>query len=501
MPQTTEFRLGVDGVAAFEFSDGTTKNVDLANLGAGGTVDAASMSAALSATDIAGRATFRSSGFITTHMGLVANEASMLTLANVFQGNTVKRTDTNTDWRCDALPSSTLSNWRNLGTGSGTGTTNLTLTQTASEVTVVSDTGTDATIPTATSSNAGVMSAAQVTALAGKQSAISSGTSKLLSAPATNGADPVQITLGTNLSLSGTTLNATGGSTTVVNDLTTGGTTSALSAEQGKTLKTLVDSKAEYHAAAAETQAVILTAGAHADRRVDINSATPVAVTWNVGHGMSAGASGRLMQVSTGAITVSAGTGTVDRSPNVDAGALSTTGVGSWIDWEYMGGDLLRVTGIGKAVPVAGAYAMPVPVADVSSGAAGVDVVLGDVMLPALGANAEVECWLEFDGTGTGGRIWKLKLDGVGTAGTLLTLSSITNSVGRIRLGFRNQNSTSIQAGQNSNVISGVGYGASGTVYTGAVDTSVPKRLTLILSKNTPADVVNFKGARFMVYQ
>ena len=153
MPQTTEFRLGVDGVAAFEFSDGTTKNVDLANISA-----------------------------------------------------------------------------------SGGGSTNLTLTQTANDVTVVSDTGTDATIPTATSSNAGVMSAAQVTALAGKQSAISSGTSKLLSAPATNGADPVQITLGTNLSLSGTTLNATGGSTTVVNDLTTGGTTSALSAEQGLSL-------------------------------------------------------------------------------------------------------------------------------------------------------------------------------------------------------------------------------------------------------------------------
>jgi hypothetical protein len=127
MPQTTEFKLGVDGVAAFEFSDGTTKTVDLANV-----------------------------------------------------------------------------------SGGGGGSTNLTLTQTATDVTVVSDTGTDATIPAATSSNAGVMSAAQVTALAGKQSAIPSGTSKLLAAPATNGADPVQITLGTNLSLSGTTLNATG---------------------------------------------------------------------------------------------------------------------------------------------------------------------------------------------------------------------------------------------------------------------------------------------------
>jgi hypothetical protein len=205
MPQTTEFRLGIDGVAAFEFSDGTTKDVDLANLSGGG----------------------------------------------------------------------------------GSGSTNLSLTQTASNVTVVSDTGADATIPAATTSNAGVMAAAdkvkldaqpatpvtsvaartgavvltktdvglanvdntsdaskpvstaQATAIAAKQDQIASGTAKLLSAPATTGGAPVQITLGTNLSLSGNTLNAAGGgSAPIVNDLTTGGTTSALSAEMGKVLQT-----------------------------------------------------------------------------------------------------------------------------------------------------------------------------------------------------------------------------------------------------------------------
>lgn len=42
-----------------------------------------------------------------------------------------------------------------------------------------------------------------------------------------------------------------GGSTVVINDLTTGGTTAALSAEQGKTLKTQVDAKADAAATAA----------------------------------------------------------------------------------------------------------------------------------------------------------------------------------------------------------------------------------------------------------
>jgi hypothetical protein len=55
-------------------------------------------------------------------------------------------------------------------TQSGGSATNLSTTQTATSVTVNSDTGTDATIPTADGTNAGVMSAAQQTKLAGIES-------------------------------------------------------------------------------------------------------------------------------------------------------------------------------------------------------------------------------------------------------------------------------------------------------------------------------------------
>jgi hypothetical protein len=240
---TTEFRLGVDGVATVELSDGSTKTVDLANIsGGGGSVDVTAMSAALNATDIAGRAAFREAGRVSTFAGTVADTNALVAISNPLRLGDVVQVGSGVsanDYRLIALPTSVLGNWRNLGVSAGSGATNLTLTQTASDVTVVSDTGTDAIIPAATSTNAGVMSSAQVTALAGKQDAIALGTNKLLLAPTTLGGAPGQITLGTNLSLSGSTLNATGsGSTPIVNDLTTGGTTSALSAEMGKVLQT-----------------------------------------------------------------------------------------------------------------------------------------------------------------------------------------------------------------------------------------------------------------------
>lgn len=80
------------------------------------------MAAALSGTNAAGRADFRAAGSISTHAGPVANEAAMLSITVPIRvGDTVKRLDTGTDWRCDALPSSTLANWRNLGAATGPG--------------------------------------------------------------------------------------------------------------------------------------------------------------------------------------------------------------------------------------------------------------------------------------------------------------------------------------------------------------------------------------------
>lgn len=89
-----------------------------------------------------------------------------------------------------------------------TGATNLAATVSSTGVTVASDTGNDAVIPLADTTNAGAMAPAQVTKLAGL----------------------------TQVS--------------VVNDLTTGGAAAALSAEQGKSLKVSVDAAAAAAAAA-----------------------------------------------------------------------------------------------------------------------------------------------------------------------------------------------------------------------------------------------------------
>lgn len=81
----------------------------------------AAVSSVLTATDAAGRANFRNAAYISSHLGAVGSEASMLSLPNVRVGDTLRRTDLtpNVDFRCDALPSSTPANWRNLGaTGS-----------------------------------------------------------------------------------------------------------------------------------------------------------------------------------------------------------------------------------------------------------------------------------------------------------------------------------------------------------------------------------------------
>ena len=407
MPQTTEFRLGVDGVAAFEFSDGTTKNVDLANVSAGATVDAATMSSALAATDVAGRANFRNSGFISTHVGVTASTSTLVTLTNVRIGDTVKVTATSTDWRLDALPASTLSNWRNLGTS--------------------------------------------------------------------------------------------GSSVTVVDDLTTGGTTSALSAEQGKILQS---TKSTYNAPAIVNSSSSFTAALYADRRSDVNSATQVTLTFNTGHGFTTGQCGRFVQTGSAPVVIVQGTGTLSRSPNVATGPISTTTIGSWIDWEYIGSDTLLITQIGVSTVSTGltsAFAMPIPVADVGSNSTAETVVF-ETTVPALGPNSEVDIWIMWDGTGSGNKSWRLKIGGTTTGGTTIQNSIATSLAGRIRLGFRNQNSTASQVGGNVSIPTGVGTTTSSNV-TSAVETSGGIRVALILLKSTAADVVNFQGGRMVVYQ
>lgn len=78
------------------------------------------VSTAQAAADAAVLATANSNmAAIPTHLGAVANQAGMLAVSGAVVGDTVLRTDTGTDWRLDALPASTLANWRDLGASSG----------------------------------------------------------------------------------------------------------------------------------------------------------------------------------------------------------------------------------------------------------------------------------------------------------------------------------------------------------------------------------------------
>lgn len=56
-----------------------------------------------------------------SYLGTVADEAAMLALSGVSVGSVCYRTDTGTEWRCIALPSSSLGNWREGAAGSGGG--------------------------------------------------------------------------------------------------------------------------------------------------------------------------------------------------------------------------------------------------------------------------------------------------------------------------------------------------------------------------------------------
>lgn len=80
--------------------------------------------------------------------------------------------------------------------GTGAGATNITVSETASTVALASSTGSGATIPAATASNAGVMTAADRVTLSGL------GTASAQNVPVTGNAAPGQIVLGSDTRLS-----------------------------------------------------------------------------------------------------------------------------------------------------------------------------------------------------------------------------------------------------------------------------------------------------------
>ena len=440
MPQTTEFRLGVDGVAAFEFSDGTTKNVDLANV-----------------------------------------------------------------------------------SGGGSGSTNLTLTQTANDVTVVSDTGTDATIPTATSSNAGVMSAAQVTELAGKQSAIPSGTSKLLGAPATNGGNPVQITLGTNLSLSGTTLNATGGSsTTIVNDLTTGGTTSALSAEMGKLLQNTKSAAINASpvvptGVTSLTRTAVTTSGSEAptgyyNRPLISDHSVTVDVA-----GAVAGDALMVLNSSGSSITLTA-SATVVTIPAGKTGEVAYDGA-SWINPAQVGSSYTDAQALAASVlagalgtdttkapthsavtaaiaGVSGVRIIKVPeVLDAGSGVT-TETIVWEGLLSSLTGGTEIDFPIKTSGSGTGAKSVNIRVGGTaGVAdGTSAWSYSDTNTVRRLMPSLRLSIDRTSILGTSSSLAGSFGSTTTAHPLITGLTPGADIRIKITTSKGTASDVVNFYG-------
>lgn len=254
---------------------------------------------------------------------------------------------------------------------------------------------------------------------------------------------------------------------------------------------------AQYLAVRDEAASFVLTAANHANR--DTHVSAVATVTWNTGHGMTKGDAGVIYQTGAGAVTISAGTGTVTLSPRVSSAA--TTADGSWLSWTYLGGDELLIVDRGVAVAAGGIslLASPIPVADVGSGSVAETLVF-ETTMPAMGANAEVEVWMRWDGSGAGNKTWRLKLGSTGTGGSLIHGLTLTQYAGRLVLGFRNQNSASSQVGGNTALSSGFG-GTTAANTTTAVDLSSPTRLALILIKATGADVVNFQGAQVKVIQ
>lgn len=105
-------------------------------------------------------------GVTRKYWGAVANQAAMVALAAVV-GDWCTRTDLSGQvFELTVLPASSAGNWIAYP-ASGGGATNITFTRDATTVTVLSDTGTDAILPAADGTNAGVMTSAMQVKLAG----------------------------------------------------------------------------------------------------------------------------------------------------------------------------------------------------------------------------------------------------------------------------------------------------------------------------------------------
>ena len=281
MADVAETRFGLDGKVTFELSDGSLKSVDLANLGgaAGAGVTNISFTRDASTVKIESdtgndatvpEATSTLAGVMSaaqaaklaaqsdTPVLTVAGKTGTVTLtgADVGLGNVNNTTDANKP--VSTLQQLALNQKQNTLTGTGD-VPGLTTTLAGKQATLTTYTEVPGLTVALNAKQATLTGVADVpnlqAALDQKQGLIAAGTGKLLSPGATNGAAPVQITLGTNLSFAGNTLNATGGGggSTTYAALTDAATVSLPTINTP--LNTALSSKAE------ATQALVVTTG------------------------------------------------------------------------------------------------------------------------------------------------------------------------------------------------------------------------------------------------
>lgn len=138
--------------------------------------------------------------------------------------------------------------------------------------------------------------------------------------------------------------------------------------------------------------------------------------------------------------------------------------------------------------------------ADVASASA-TETVAYDWTLPALGAKDAAAITVLVTGSGTGNKLWKLRIGGTGIDGTTLWTFTSGNAVQQIVAGFSNDNNTSVQIAYSS------GTGGMNTatgitaLNTAAVATaSAGVHVYLTVTKSTAADVVNVKAIKAMIY-
>lgn len=190
----------------------------------------------------------------------------------------------------------------------------------------------------------------------------------------------------------------TGGSGTVdITSMTAAGS-AATAGEKTSFLESV--NAAEYLAPRTESADFTLTATNHANRRTDCTKGTAQAVTWNTGHGMADGDSGRLMQVGAGAITITKDAGFTDGELKLATGVASATTVndGDVLDWEYDAtGERLLITY--RSAASAGGTLKSTPYSDGNGTQAftpgnTTEFTLSSITIPAnkIGANG----WVQF---------------------------------------------------------------------------------------------------------